>query len=221
MITNNELCDWIRTGENDKVEDALEKTPSLVEGKTDEGISFLLYAIYSRNTRATDLIRQKRKHLDFYEAVSLGDIQLAKKYIGKQPDLINAFSTDGFTPLGLACFFDHIQLAELLIKNGADVNTPSDNPFRVAPIHSACAISDFNLAALLIKHGASVNVKQISGVTPLHSAAHNGQTKLARLLLVNGADVNAKTDDGQTPLSMAEEKSFHETATLIRSFDGK
>ena len=221
MITNNELCDWIRTGENEKVEAVLEETPSLVEGKTDEGVSFLMYAVYCRNDKAIDLFKHKKQKLEFHEAVGLGDHSIVKEYISQQPDLINAYSSDGFTPLGLACFFGHLQLADWLIKKGADVNTPSNNTLKVAPIHSACAISDFDLTSLLIRNGASVNVRQVSGVTPLHSAAHNGQTKLARLLLVNGAEVNAKTDDGKTPLSLAEEKSFYQTADLIKSFDGK
>ena len=35
------------------------------------------------------------------------------------------------------------------------------------------------------------------------------------------ADVNSKTDKGQTPLSMAQEKSFTETAALIKQYGGE
>jgi ankyrin repeat protein len=140
--------------------------------------------------------------------------------LDKNPEFLNAFSSDGFTALGLASFFGHLSLVKVLLDKGANPNIASNNQYKVAPIHSACAISNFEIAELLIRHRADVNAKQMQGVTPLHSAAHNGQTKLSELLIDNGAEINAKMDNGHTPLFMANEKNFQETAALIIKHGG-
>ena len=139
----------------------------------------------------------------------------------EKPELLNDYTNDGFTLLGLAAFFGHFDLAQELLEKGADPNIAANNQFKVSPIHSACATSNLEMAALLIQNGADVNAKQMQDVTPIHSAAHNGQTELVQLLFDNKADINAKMENGQTPLSMAEEAKFKETVDLIRKLGGK
>jgi ankyrin repeat protein len=220
-MTPAEITELIKGGRNDELEKVLKDDPAIADSKTEQGLSLLLYAVYCNNKKAIELIRQGKSHLDIYEAAGTGDTSIVKDEIEKNPSLINSFSVDGFTPLGLSCFFQHAEVARYLIEKGADVNIPSNNSFKVAPIHSACAVSDFELVTLLIKNGADVNAKQQADITPLHAAAHNGQNALAELLINAGADVNAKTVDGKTPVMMAEEKSFTETAALIKSRGGK
>ncbi len=221
MIPISELCENIRTGKNDKLEMLLNENPALAHEKTDQGISLLTYACYCRNVRAVEILREKRGGLDPFEAACVGDVSVLKSHLNGHPDILNSYAADGFTMLGLSCFFGHPEAAEFLIQKGADVNLASNNSFRVAPLHSACAISNIPLTQLLLKHGASPRAKQQAGVTPLHEAAHNGKTDLAQLLIDHGADVNAKTDAGQTPLAMAEEKQFAETAEFLRNHGGK
>jgi ankyrin repeat protein len=215
-----ELLELIKSGKNTLLEQALSADPSLAEGKTDQGISLLQFAVYCRNSIAIGILRSYEPKLDLFEAASIGEVGIVRQYLEIHPEALNSFSADGFTPLGLASFFGHLPIVSLLLDLGADPNIASNNTFNVAPIHSACAISNVEIAEFLIRHGADVNAKQQQGVTSLHSAAHNGQTRLAKLLIDHGAGVNAKTDYGQTPLFMASEKNFHETAALIRKHGG-
>jgi ankyrin repeat protein len=210
-----EIIELIKSGKNGHLEQMLNNNPLIVDIKTEQGISLLQFAAYCRNNSAVDIIKMYKSELDIYEATSIGDIETVYQILDRNPELLNSFSIDGFTILGLASFFGHLSLVKLLLAKGANPNTASDNQFKVAPIHSACAISAFDIAVLLIKHGADVNAKQMQGVTPLHSAAHSGQTKLSKLLIDNGAEVNAKMDNGQTPLFLANERNFKETAELI------
>ncbi|MES2795728.1 MAG: ankyrin repeat domain-containing protein [Bacteroidota bacterium] len=215
-----EIIELIKTGKNDLLAQKLNDNPSLADCKTEQGISLLQFAAYCRNNFAVDILKKNRQKLDIFEASSIGDLETISQLLDKNPDLLNSFSPDGFTALGLASFFGHLSLVKLLLDKGANPNIASNNQFKVAPIHSACAISHFDITELLIKHRADVNAKQMQGVTPLHSSAHNGQTKLSKLLIDNGADINAKMDNGQTPLFMANEKNFQETAELIIKHGG-
>lgn len=200
---------------------ALQQNPALADGKNEQGIPYLLFAAYYRNQPAIDLLKKHKSSLNIFEAAAIGDTEKLQELAGQDASLVNGFAPDGFTPLGLACYFGQAEAARLLISLGAGVNIASSNSFRVAPLHSACAISHFELVKLLVEHGADVNARQSSGVTPLHSAAHNGQLQIAELLVEHGAEVNAQMDSGQTPLSMAEEKGFSEVAGFLRAKGGK
>lgn len=215
-----EIVELIKTGKNDLLEQRLKDNPNLADIITEQGVSVLQFAAYCRNSFAVDILKKYKGKFDIFEAASIGDIETVNQLLDTTPELLNSFSADGFTALGLASYFGHFLLVKLLLDKGANPNIASNNQFKVSPIHSACAISAFDIAELLIKHGADVNSKQMQGVTPLHSAAHNGQTYLAKLLIDNGADVNVKMDNGQTPLFMANEKNFLETAELIIKYGG-
>jgi ankyrin repeat protein len=221
MTTPKEILEFIQKGANEKLETALKEAPTLADGRTEQGISFLQFAAYCRNKGAIELLLKRKSVIDLYEASCIGDVARVASEVEKNLSLVNSFSADGFTPLGLACFFGQHLVASFLVAKGANVNTASNNSFKVAPIHSACAISDVELTTLLIKNGANVNAKQQAGVTPLHEAAHNGKTVLAKLLIDSGSEVNAITEQGQTPHFMAVEKGFHETAALLEQHGGK
>jgi ankyrin repeat protein len=217
----NALTDLIKAGDNENLRKLLATTPSLAESLTEQGISILQFAAYYRNAGAVEIIRAYRYALNVFEAASVGAEDVVMNLVAERPALLNSWSADGFTPLGLACFFGHTELARQLLAKGGDPNIASNNAFKVTPLHSACAVSNYEIAAMLIQKGANVNAAQMQGVTPLHSAAHHGQTKLVKLLIENSANVNSKMENGQTPLAMALEKNFLETADVIRSSGGE
>jgi ankyrin repeat protein len=215
MVKMKEIIEFIKTGNNTQLEKSLTGNSSLAEQKTEQGISLLQFAVYCRNAAAVDVLKTFKQKLDIFEATSIGEIITVKNLINKNPELVNSFSADGFTLLGLAAYFGHLPLVKLLLDKGANPNIPANNQLKVTPLHSACAVSNFEIAELLIVWGADVNAKQINAATPLHSAALNGQTQLAKLLMDNGAVVNSRTANGKTPLMMAREKHFKQTAELI------
>jgi ankyrin repeat protein len=212
----NELAELIKTGSNALLEEKLSINPSMAHGKTEQGISLLQFAAYYRNLEAVEIITRYKGELDIFEAATVGDKATLQRKMKTDCDRINAFSTDGFTPLGLATYFGHFDAVKLLLDNGADPHIASSNVMHVTPLHSACATSNYDIAEVLLKSGVNVNAKQQSGVTPLHSAAHNGQARLARLLIEYGADINALTDNGQSPKDMADEKGHTEVAGLLK-----
>lgn len=217
----NKIVEFIQTGDIENLKKVLINNPELINGKTKQGISFLTLAAYCRNNEAIDLIKKNKSNLDIYERIIIGDLSSTKECLENNMILLNQYSVDGFTPIGLASFFGHYKIVKIFIEKGADVNSPSNNDFKVSPLHSACAISNIKITELLLKNGANVNAKQQGNVTPLHSASHNGMLKLVHLLLEYNADINAKMMDGRTPLCMAKEKSFKEVSEYLQSKGGK
>jgi ankyrin repeat protein len=206
----------IKANDNNGLRELLNRNSELADGVTEQGISYLQLASYYRNKEAVEIIRKKKRTISLHEAAAVGDLDAVIEHLTSETGEVNSYSADGFTPLGLACYFGNRDIVKYLLANGADPNKPSSNSFKVAPLHSATAISDYDLTVLLLAHGADVNARQQSGVTPLHSAAHNGQLKIAKLLIDHGADVNAKTEDGKTPADMAFEKDYNEIGEFLK-----
>ena len=211
----SEITALIIAGKTKEAVNAIRKNPSLAKERTEDGISLLQFAVYCRNKEVVDAVLPFHDAINVYEACSLGMKDKVRRELEKNPALLNSHAPDGFTALGLACFFNHPDLVAWLLGKGADPNLPASNSFHVAPIHSACSVGSIDIVAMLIRHGADVNAKQQQDYTPLHQAAHAGRVDICELLLKNGADRNARTSGGQTPLDMAKEKDSKETVSLL------
>jgi ankyrin repeat protein len=133
----------------------------------------------------------------------------------ENPDLINATSPDGYTPLGLACFFGQTDLVKLLVAQGANVNQSSANDWKVQPIHSAVAARNSEITLYLLLHGADVNATQQHHFTPLHTAAQHGDAEIIKLLLEHHADINAQTANGETAMDIALKCNHTEAAHMF------
>ncbi|HYY56120.1 MAG TPA: ankyrin repeat domain-containing protein [Pyrinomonadaceae bacterium] len=216
MSATQGILEAIKTGDVARVNEMLESDPTLANSKNENGVSAVLLATYYGRGEIAKALLEKGVELDIFEASAVGLPERALEILDDRPELVNEYTDDGFTPLGLASFFCHPDVARLLIERGADVNVASKNTQRVTPLHSAVSRRQTMIAEALLAHGANVNAKQQSGVTPLHQAAHNGQAEMVRLLLAHGADPRARMDDGQTPLMMALETGEREVIDLLR-----
>lgn len=206
----------IETDKKQEISDLLTRQPQLANQKTSHGISPILLACYYRKPGTALLIASFVTSLTIFEACALGKYELTDKLITQNPELVNSYSIDGFTPLGLATYFGNEEICKLLIRNRADVNMPANNGFNVFPIHSAVAIKSYNIAKMLIDAGAMVNVKQQAGFTPLHAAAQQGDIEMIILLLEHNAEVDVRMEGGKLPADLAEEKGFAEIAEILR-----
>jgi len=129
---------------------------------------------------------------------------------------VNARDTLQNTPLHGAAEAGKTEVAELLIRMGADVNAKNvDGLVHIGfstPLHEA---ANAEVAELLIRKGADVNARDRGQGTPLHEAAHQGRTKVAELLIRMGADVNARDKYQDTPLHIAADHDQIEVAELL------
>ena len=211
-----QLEENIEAGNLQAVKELLVQNPTLANTNTSHNISPLLLACYYKKQEIANLITEFTDNLTLFEACAVGKYDAASMLIFQNPDSINQFSEDGFTPLGLACYFGHEELAKFLILKGADVNLASKNGFNVFPIHSAVAANNINITKMLLDACAYPNVCQKAGLAPLHTAAQLGNIELIILLLEHGAEVGLRMEGGKLPADLAAEKGFNEIAEILR-----
>ena len=119
-----------------------------------------------------------------HEAVHYGNIEAVKQHIAAGTD-VNAKDKYGESPLLFAATFGHKEIAELLIANGADVNTKIDK-IGMTPLHIATGQGYKEIVELLIAKGADVNAKDVGGKTPLDWAIRRHHHEIADLLRKHG-----------------------------------
>jgi len=211
-----QLEQQIEAGDLQAVKEILFQDPRLANVNTSHNISPLLLACYYKKKEIADLIAEFTDNLTLFEACAVGKFDAATLLIFQNPETVNEFSEDGFTPLGLACYFGHEDLARFLVLKGADVNLASKNGFNVFPIHSAVAANNINITKMLLDAGAYPNVCQKAGLAPLHTAAQLGNIELIILLLEHGAEVSLRMEGGKLPADLAAEKGYNEIADILR-----
>lgn len=210
-----QLEEYITSGDVINLHNLLTLKPELAKTVTSHHVSPLMLSCYYRKPNITAVLLRYVNEVNLFEASAAGKLDVVEHLVANYPDAVNYYAEDGFTPLGLACYFGHYDIARFLILKGADVNMSSNNGFNVFPIHSAAAGNYTNIAALLLESGANVNVKQQAGATPLHSAAQNGNLDMLILLLEAGAEVNVRMEGGKLPADLAREKGFIEIAEAL------
>ena len=156
-------------------------------------MSDVLQALYRGDRDEAERLAADRE-LTVFEAAALGRTDRVRQLLDQDPDLANAFGDDGFHPLGLACFFGHVDAARLLLERDADVNALSRNErIQTAAIHAAAASEGkdestrYELVELALDHGADPNLPQGGGFRAIDAARQNGDKRVERLLLERGA----------------------------------
>lgn len=218
---SREFFDAIRAGDRARVEHMLSSDAALLEAHDENGLSGYIVARYSRQEDIARLLLERGAALDIFAACMAGVSSRVLELLGAQPDLIRACSHDGWTPLHLASFFGHKEIAEMLLAHGADANARSSNNMRNTPLHAAAANRQLEVATVLLAHGAEVNASQSGGWTPLHAAAQNGDAALVRLLIAVGADVQARAENHQGALDLALGKGHQAVVDALEEHGAK
>lgn len=212
----------IRKGDVSKVQEAIRADPALASARGPTGASMVLLAAYMHRQAVIDALVAGGAVLDVHDAAAIGDLARVRELVGKDPALVNAASAEGYPPLGLAAFLGRRDVAEFLLKAGADVNAVGKNENGFTALTGAVAAGHAEVVELLVDHGADVNHRYEGGAfSPLLSAAAEGDPRIVRLLLEHGANPNVRTADGKTALALAVEKGHKEAADVLRHQGGK
>lgn len=172
-------------------------------------------AAYHHRSAIAALLIERGAQLSFFEAAALGQANLTRAWLEREPGLLNACSPDGFSALALASFFGHHEVVLDLLTRDAEVNSIANNNMRVMPLHAAVAGGHHAIAKALLAHGARVNAPQQHGWRPLHAAAQSGDTRMIELLMSHGADAGVQNDHGLTPLDVAKERGHIDAVRML------
>ena len=215
------FLDLVKRGDTQEIADWVKDDPQIAESRDAQGVSALLWAVYSGHTVVRDFLRSGLE-LDLAEAAAVGDAARLRELLGADPatakERANSRSADGWPLLHLAAAFADRESVLTLLDAGATVDQVSQTPMRNQALHALLALSkDAEITRLLIERGADVHAAQTAGYRPLHQAAVAGREDLVRMLLDAGADKTARCDRGKTPAEYARERGHAAVAELLET----
>src|SRR5262249_9985454 len=141
------------------------------------GNSALIIAMNSGFSELAELLTTAGVEPNLWEAAAIGDIVRLAAFLDKNASSLEAWSPEGFWPLGLAAHFGHCKAVTLLLDRGADINRVSRHPLEVTALLSSLFGGHTATARLLIERGADVNIARggrgwaRAGWTALHYCA--------------------------------------------------
>ncbi|MCA5006719.1 ankyrin repeat domain-containing protein [Sphingobacterium bovistauri] len=210
------LEQYIETGNHIDLEHFLSNDSSQLKEKTRQNISPLLLACYCQKPQLVQIILKFTTSITIHEACAAGLLQHVQMMIEHKKDIVEEFSTQNITALGIATHFNQEDIVRLLLLHKANPNIPSQNGQQIYPLHTALSNNNSNISKMLIEAGAEVNVKQHGGNTPLHFAAQHGNIEMIIILLEQGADITALNDIRESSADLASKKGFREIAEILK-----
>jgi ankyrin repeat protein len=137
---------------------------------------------------------------EIHKAVFKGDFDRVVALLKDHPELVDEKDKLGQTPLIVAVNHNKIEIAELLLANGANVN--ARGPHMQTPLILAMSVYNHDkMVRLLLAKGADVNLEDERSMTAVVYAVTKGQLEDVKVLLANDADINFVS--GETPLFLA------------------
>jgi ankyrin repeat protein len=203
MAVQAAIFDAVQTGDEAAVREMLAADSGLAQARREDGISVVLFALYMRKRAIAELLVARHPGLDVFEAASIGDNTRLATLVTAEPNLVTAYSPDGFTALHFTCFFGNTAGARLLIDADADVHAMTRNAMANRPLHAATAGGHTEICIMLLQNGAEPNARQHGGWTSLQGASQQGNVELVEALLTHGAEPSLAADTGDTALDLA------------------
>lgn len=114
---------------------------------------------------------------------------------------LEAVLDNGWTALQVACHHQYVDIARLLVQNGAKLDV-TGGVQGMSPLHIAVTDGNAELARMLLENNANPN-RLAMWDAPIHVAVQNENSEIVQFLLDAGAVTEQLNGDGMTPLIIA------------------
>lgn len=174
-----------------------------------EGIRFLLFMLLS-----FFLLSCTESIIGSWPRIAKSeDKTTIKKRIDSQSVYLNKEDYNGNNALHLAILHNNIDIVDVLINAGIDLNEPND--YGKYPLILSIKEGYPDLAKKLIDSGAKVRISDNRDITPLILSIQNEYLDLAEKLIDSGAKVRITDNRDHTPLMWASKKGYAELAKKL------
>src|ERR1051325_7358179 len=97
-----EIFDVIRAGNAARLKEILAADRAQAAVRNERGHSAILIAQYHHKKDLVEMLLAAEPELDLFDAASVGRLDRVRGLLDQDPSRVNAWSSDGFTPLHLA-----------------------------------------------------------------------------------------------------------------------
>jgi len=116
----DDIFELARAGDAGRLQALLRAQPGLVNTRDARGNSPVLIAQYREKRQAVDVLLAADPDLDMFDSAAVGRSGRVAEWLDRDPALLEAKSSMGFSPLALAAFFGHADTVKLLLARGGD-----------------------------------------------------------------------------------------------------
>lgn len=124
--------------------------------------------------------------MELEQYIETGNYHDLDLLLSRSPDLLKQPTSQGVSPLLLACYYEKQKVIETILKHTTHIT-----------IHEACAVGLLHPVQQLISMQKSI-IDEVSehGFSPLGVASHFGHEDIVRHLLLNTANPNIPSQNG-------------------------
>ena len=162
---------------------------------------------------------EKQDIVNLQQAIKHHQINEMLTIIKKEPKILNEITPFG-SWLHIAATYGHLDIIELLINMGIDINKRG-GVLGGSPINIASSKGYVEMARYLLTCGAEMDVSEPER-NPLFAAIYGGHKEIVQLLLDNGIDYTVRyTGEHMTDMDAYEfavERGQLEIAELIKNY---
>ncbi|KAK6064532.1 hypothetical protein SCUP515_11720 [Seiridium cupressi] len=157
--------------------------------------------------------RKEETQTTLLEAAGKGDMYTVRWLLARGARIEKQDRDTGRTPLSLASFKVIGDMVELLLRQGANIESKDD--YGKTSLSLAALEGHSDVGKLLLDKGANIESWDNYSRTPLLFAVLGGHNVIVELLLDKGANINATDKNNKTPLSTAAYKGHKKTVELV------